>query len=330
MEVAVALDIVWPESRLRRLARVADEHGYDQLWISDHPLGRDPFLALLDLARYVDRIRLGIATINTSARHPAILAASAATLSLYTPGRFWLGLGSSNASLLGPIGLAASQQAQRCRDAVVIIRQLLEEGGSTVSSTLHTTRDARLLLSGVSPVPVLVGTSGGPAMLRVSGQVAHGIIVPAGNLGLYRYVIETFREAYRASGRAAAPYIVLLANVAVATAPDAMIAFMRPRVAQTIAYRAKSGHALPHMGITGEQAQAWADRPETLPDAVVRDAAMIGTPTECLDGLQRFASMGVTQLVLRFPDETTIREFGIHVLPRFRAQRHTESVHGAA
>jgi alkanesulfonate monooxygenase SsuD/methylene tetrahydromethanopterin reductase-like flavin-dependent oxidoreductase (luciferase family) len=324
MEVGIAVDILWPQSRLRCLAKISNEYGYDQLWVSDHPLERDPFLTLLDLAQHADRIRLGIATINPSARHPAILAASAATLSRCTAGRFWLGLGSSNASLLGPIGLAVSQPARRCRDAAIIIRQLLANGCSTFSSPFYMTRDARLLVPPAEPVPLLIGTSGGPAMLRISGEVADGVIIPAGNEGLYRYVIDAFLEAYRASGRTAAPHIVLLANVAVTEERRAAIASLRPLVAQTLAYRAKSGHALPHMGITAEQAHGWAQHPETLPDAIVRDAAMIGTPAECLDGLRRFAAMGVTQLVLRFPDEMTIREFGTHVLPRWRAQRLAE------
>jgi alkanesulfonate monooxygenase SsuD/methylene tetrahydromethanopterin reductase-like flavin-dependent oxidoreductase (luciferase family) len=161
-------------------------------------------------------------------------------------------------------------------------------------------------------------------MLRISGEVADGIIIPAGNEGLYRFVIGAFREAYRASGRTAAPHVVLLANVAVTAEPRAAIAALRPLVAQTLAYRAKSGYALPHMDITAEQARAWVERPDTLPDTIVRDAAMIGTPAECLDGLRRFAAMGVTQLVLRFPDETTIHEFGTHVLPRWREQALAE------
>src|SRR5262245_20265419 len=188
MEVALALDVLWPRERLRRLARLAGEHGYDQIWVSDHPLGPDPFLTLLDLADSArHHVKLGIATINPQARHPAVLAASAATLSHCTSGRFWLGLGSSNASLLNPIGLEADRQARRCREAVLIIRQLLEQGTSTTLSELFSTRDARLRFPHVGPVPVLVGTSGGPAMLRISGEVAHGIIIPAGTLSLYTY-----------------------------------------------------------------------------------------------------------------------------------------------
>jgi alkanesulfonate monooxygenase SsuD/methylene tetrahydromethanopterin reductase-like flavin-dependent oxidoreductase (luciferase family) len=325
MEVGVALDILWPQSRLRRLAEVTDEHGYAHLWLSDHPLARDPFLSVLDLARSITRMRFGIATINASARHPAILAASAATLSRYTSGRFWLGVGSSNASVLAPLGLDTNQQARRCRDAVTIIRQLLEERSSTFASLLYPTRDARFLFSdsGIEPLPVLIGTSGGPAMLRVSGEVAHGIIVPAGNMAFYRYVIDTFREAYRASARSAPPHIVLLANVAVIADSPAALATIRPLIAQTLAYRAKSGHALSHMGITAEQAQSWAECPRALPDAIVRDTATIGTPVECLDRLRQFAAMGVTQLLLRFPDEATIRAFGAHVLPRWREQEPT-------
>ena len=328
MEVAVALDILWPENRIRRLAEVAREHGYDQLWVSDHPLGRDPFLTLLDLARSVDQIKLGIATINPSARHPAVLAASAATLSQCTSGRFWLGIGSSNASLLSPIGLDNRLQARRCRDAVIIIRQLLEKGGSTFSSQLYTTTDARLMFPDLAPVPVLVGTSGGPEMLRISGEVAHGIIIPAGNLALYTYLIDTFREAYHAGGRPERPHIVLLGNVAIAAEPAPAIAAIRPLVAQALSYRARTGHALPHMGITREQALEWTHHPEMIPDSVVRAAAMIGTPAECVDALVRFASLGVTQFALRFPDEETVRQFGTGVLPAFRQRLRGEPVRG--
>jgi alkanesulfonate monooxygenase SsuD/methylene tetrahydromethanopterin reductase-like flavin-dependent oxidoreductase (luciferase family) len=321
MDIGVVFDIRWDWRRIHRLAQIAGEHGYDHIWVSDDPLGRDPFLTLLDIARSIDRIKLGIATVNPSARHPAILAASAATLNHYASRRFCLGLGSSNASLLNPIGLEAEHQARRCHDAVVIIRQLLEEGRSTFSSPLFTTFGARLAFPEVSPVPLLVGTSGGPAMLRISGEVADGIIIPAGNAGLYTYVIDTFRDAYHASRRTAPPHIVLLSNVGVATEPSAAIAAMRPRVAQALAYRAKTPHALRHMGITLEQVQEWKHHPELLPDALIRDAAIVGTPAECVDALIHFATLGVTQLALRFPDETALRQVGASVLPAFRKQR---------
>lgn len=318
MEVGVVLDILWPLERITRLARAADEHGFDQVWLSDHPLGRDPFLTVLHLAPQLRRIRLGIGTINPSARHPAVLAASAASVNHFTGGRFWLGIGSSIPPLLRPIGLEITGQLPRCREAVLIIRQLLEHGRSSLAGEVFATRDARLVFEETAPLPVLVGTSGGPGMLRISGEVAHGIIIPAGNRGFYEYAISGFREAHNAAGRTDPVRIVLNGNIAVADDSATALATIRPLVADSIAHRAENVYSLEHMGITLAQATAWRADPASLPAAVVRDAAIVGTPEECVDGLSRFATWGITQLAIRFPEEETIRAVGTQVLPRLR------------
>src|SRR5262249_50069487 len=160
--VGVLLDILWDWHRIERLARVSDELGYDHLWFNDQPLGRDPFLAFLRLAPTLRRVHLGIATTNASTRHPAVLAASTATLLEFTSTPFWLGLSSSTAALLDPVGLRLEQRARRCREAVLIVRQLLEEGRSNFAGNVFNTTDANLLCpTSKAPVPVLVGASGG-------------------------------------------------------------------------------------------------------------------------------------------------------------------------
>jgi phthiodiolone/phenolphthiodiolone dimycocerosates ketoreductase len=88
-------------------------------------------------------MRLGIGTINPSARHPAVLAASASTLNYMTGGRFWLGIGSSIKPILQPIGLHLTGQVPRCREAIQIIRQLLEKGQSNLAGEIFTTDNAQ-------------------------------------------------------------------------------------------------------------------------------------------------------------------------------------------
>lgn len=323
MEVGVVLDVLWPLERIVTLARAADEEGFDQVWLSDHPLARDPFLVLLHLAATVRRARLGLGTINPSARHPAVLAASAATLNELTGGRFWLGIGSSIRPLLAPIGLSLAGELARCREAVVIIRQLLETGRSSLDGEAFTTRDARLRLEDrTAPLPVLVGTSGGPRMLALSGEVASGIIIPAGNRGYYEYAIGRFRDAHRAAGRTDDVRIILNGNIAVADDRASAIAAIRPLVADSIAHRAENAHSLEHLGITLAQATTWRADPASVPADVVADSAIAGTPDDCVEGLRRFARWGITQLALRFPDEATIRAVGRCVLPPLRNPHH--------
>jgi 5,10-methylenetetrahydromethanopterin reductase len=322
MEVGVVLDVLWPLERIVTLARAADEEGFDQVWLSDHPLGRDPFLVLLHLAGSVRRSRLGLGTINPSARHPAVLAASAATLNHLTGGRFWLGIGSSIRPLLEPVGLSLAGELERCREAVVIVRQLLEDGRSSLAGGTFTTRDARLRFEESAPLPVLVGTSGGPGMLALSGEVASGIIIPAGNRGFYEYAIGRFRDAYRSAGRTDDVRIVLNGNIAVADDRSSALAAIRPLVADSIAHRAENAHSLQHLGITLAQATAWRADPASVPAEVVADAAIAGTADDCVEGLRRFAQRGITQLAIRFPDENTIRAVGRRVLPALRNSHH--------
>ena len=213
VEVGVVLDILWPLERIERLARAADECCFDQVWVSDHPLSHDPFLTLLHLAREAPHVRLGLGTINPSARHPAVIAASAGFLNHLTAGRLSLGIGSSINPLLHPIGMDISGQVTRCREAICIIRDLLERGSSNMAGKMFTTHNATSVFEGVAPLPVLVGASGGPSMLKMSGEVAHGVIIPAGNRGFYEYALASFRDALQESGRRDAGAIVLNATL---------------------------------------------------------------------------------------------------------------------
>jgi 5,10-methylenetetrahydromethanopterin reductase len=319
MQVGVVLDILWPFEQIRRLALAAEESGFDQVWLSDHPLGRDPFLTVLHLAPELPRIGLGIGTVNPSARHPAVLAASAATLNQMIGGRFSLGIGSSIDPLLHPIGLDVAGQVPRCREAIRIIRQLLEEGGSTFAGEMFTTVDARLRFDRGGPLPVLVGASGAPKMLKMSGEEAHGVIIPAGNQAFYRYAVDAFRQSMRDAGRVDEGSVVLNGNMAVHDNSDQALASIKPLVADAIAHRAENKFSLRHMGITLEQAHAWRDDPASLPDPVTRESAIAGTPDECVEGLIDFSRWGITQLALRFPEEATVRAVGNKVLPKLRS-----------
>ncbi len=320
MQIGVVLDILWPFEQIRRLAVAAEEAGFDQVWLSDHPLGLDPFLAARKLAPELPRIRLGIGTVNPSARHPAVLAASAATLNQMTGGRFSLGIGASINPLLHPIGLDVAGQVPRCREAIRIIRQLLEDGGSTFCGEMFSTQDAKLRFDGAGPLPVLVGASGAPKMLRMSGEEAHGVIIPAGNRAFYRYAVDAFLQARQEAGQEGDGAVVLNGNMAVSDDSQSALKSIKPLVADAIAHRAENKFSLRHMGITLEQAHAWRDDPASLPDDVTRESAIAGTPDECVEGLLNFSGWGITQLSLRFPEEATIRAVGKTVLPKLKAR----------
>lgn len=89
----------WPV--LVEAARVAEERGFNTLWIADHLAGDmmgaatmpECFTTLGGLAAATTSIGLGSLVVNVGTRHPGIIANAAATVQQISGGRFTLGLG---------------------------------------------------------------------------------------------------------------------------------------------------------------------------------------------------------------------------------------------
>jgi alkanesulfonate monooxygenase SsuD/methylene tetrahydromethanopterin reductase-like flavin-dependent oxidoreductase (luciferase family) len=85
-----------------RLARLAEEHGLDGLFRSDHytglirsPAGAlDAWATLAGLAAITSRIRLGTLVSPVTFRHPSVLARMAVTVDHISGGRVEVGMGS--------------------------------------------------------------------------------------------------------------------------------------------------------------------------------------------------------------------------------------------
>src|SRR5438045_601172 len=85
-------------------ARLADQQGYDSIWLFDHLMGfrgdhtpdgpLDSFTLMTALGAVTSRVRLAWAMLNLSFRKPAVLAKMLATLDLITHGRVICSVGS--------------------------------------------------------------------------------------------------------------------------------------------------------------------------------------------------------------------------------------------
>lgn len=161
------------------IARLAEDLGYQDLWILDQSFHHDPFLLVAACAEATSSIRLGVAVTNPVTRHPVQIARAAATLGEICDGRFVLGIGAGNRTRVLPaLGLPTDRPARRISEAIDACRLLL--AGEEVSMHGRT-----LALDGVrlesrpsSSVPIFIG-SRGPAILRIAGAKADGAFVEA-------------------------------------------------------------------------------------------------------------------------------------------------------
>jgi len=85
------------KTELIEIARLAEELGYDSIWVPEM-WGRDALSLLTLLALNTKKVKLGTGIVSVFSRTPALLAQTIATLDEISEGRMILGLGTS-----GPI-----------------------------------------------------------------------------------------------------------------------------------------------------------------------------------------------------------------------------------
>src|SRR5215470_1918936 len=85
---------------LEGYGRVAEEAGFESLWVTERYFHEETFSLLGFLAAVTQRLKLGVGVVNPYTRSPALLAMAGATLDRLSGGRFLLGLGRSEKQVI--------------------------------------------------------------------------------------------------------------------------------------------------------------------------------------------------------------------------------------
>nr|WP_166640550.1 LLM class flavin-dependent oxidoreductase [Amycolatopsis sp. SID8362] len=145
--------------------------GFDDVWFPDSQLlWRDVFATAAAAAVGTSRIGLGTAVTNVVTRHPSVVAGAARTVAELAPGRFVLGVGVGNSSVV-PAGLAPSTRSG-LRAGLQVLRTLLAGDEVDFGGVRSRLRDP-------VAVPLHLAASG-PRNLRLAGEVADGAILLSG------------------------------------------------------------------------------------------------------------------------------------------------------
>jgi coenzyme F420-dependent glucose-6-phosphate dehydrogenase len=178
-------------AELLRYGVLAEEHGFDSVFVSDHlqPWRHDgghapaalPWLGALGAA--TSRIVIGTSVLTPSFRyHPAVVAQAFATLGDLFPGRVVLGVGSGEAMNEKPLGIEWPEQKERfarLKEAVDVIQTLWSEDRVDYEGSYYRTEKATIYDKPEHPVPIYIAGAG-PAATRLAGRIADGWITTSG------------------------------------------------------------------------------------------------------------------------------------------------------
>ena len=290
---------------LREYAAIAEDCGYESLWVTERYFHEETFSLLGFLAAATQHIKLGVGVVNPFTRNPALTAMSAATLDRISGGRFLLGLGRSDRWVVQDrMGIPYRNPRANLEETVKTVRTLLS--GQSVTSE---NGQFRLNRVGLATLPVqeklpIYLAAIGPQALRLAGAVADGVLLNAYTPVTYvRYAVEEVRKAAREAGRNPDEVdIACMLVVRPTDDPEGMLASLKPRVVRLLdepyvgeILLDKGGYDPSILPALRDSVKADGGRGAVrlINDEMVDSFYLVGTPQRCAERVAEYRSAGV-------------------------------------
>jgi F420-dependent oxidoreductase-like protein len=331
-----------PPANAPELVAEAERAGFDAVFAAES-WGSDAFTPLAWWGSRTERVRLGTSLVQLSARTPTSCAMHALTLDHLSGGRFVLGLGVSGPQVVeGWYGAPFAKPLARTREYVSIVRQVLARDqpvrgdgphyplpyqgpgalglGKPLRSITHPLR---------SDLPIWLGAEG-PRNVALAAEIADGWLSVYYSPRVASMYDEWLEDGFARPGarRSRGDFEVAAScSVVVTDDPAAEYARLKPTVALYL-----GGMGAPGMNFHAEvfRRMGYADvvadigrlflagrREEAVravPDELVADIAIIGTPGQVRTQVDRWARAGVTMLLVGCSDTHQVRAVADAVL----------------
>lgn len=296
----MTIPLAGPLGQQREQIEELESLGYTDVWTAE-AMGHDGFTPLVLASQWAPTLRLGTAIIPAFTRGAALMAQTVATMADVAPGRFAFGIGtSSNVIVENWNGIAFDEPYRRTRDMVRFLRLALT--GEKVTETYDTfeVKGFRLGLAPKEPVPIHIAALR-EGMLRLAGRHGDGAIINWLSAEDVTRVAGIVQDAAGGESRE------IIARLFVIPSEDRELVLTAGRRA-IAAYLNVPVYRAFHewMGRTDAMADHWAlweagDRKGALaeiPESVVDELIISGSPQQCRDHIQRYYDHGVTTAAL--------------------------------
>jgi len=278
------------------LLKALPDWGYTDAWSSE-TAGADAFTPLALAALTEPRLYLGTAIVPVFTRGPALIAQSAASLAALAPGRFSLGLGASSPAIVEQWnGIAFDQPYRRTRDVLRFVRRALDGDKVSADFDTFTVSGFRLEQPPDLPVPILLAALR-PQMLALAGREADGAI-------LNWLAAADVPRCVAAIGN---PASRIVARIFVCPTEDADHARALGR-RLLAAYLSVPAYAEFHRWLgrgprLERMWQLWQDgdraaATQAVPDDLVDELVLHGSPARCREQVRRYVEAGVQTPVI--------------------------------
>jgi probable F420-dependent oxidoreductase len=275
----------------REIVRELVDLGYTDLWSAESG-GYDAFTPLVAAAQWAPELRFGTAIVPVYTRGAHTLASTVASMCQAAPGRFALGIGTSSDVIVERWnGLQFDKPYQRVRDTITFLRASLS--GEKVDEEYETfrVRGFRLGIKVPEQPPILVAALRA-GMLKLAGTKGDGAIIN----WLSADDVKTVVPHVGADKEIVARIFVFPvddAATARAVGKRAIASYLTVPVYAAFHEWLGRGDELQDLWRLWKEGDRKAAA-ESIPDHVVDELLVWGSPEACKDHIARYIENGVT------------------------------------
>jgi alkanesulfonate monooxygenase SsuD/methylene tetrahydromethanopterin reductase-like flavin-dependent oxidoreductase (luciferase family) len=338
------------------LCEVGDRHNWKYAWFTEHHflkeyshISASETLMAWVLARTQNiHVASGIINITPPVNHPARVAERVAMMDLVSNGRFEFGTGrGSSTTEMGGFGITDPEETRDMYDEAIreIVRMWRDEPYSYDGKYFSMPERNVLPKPYVKPHPPLWVAAGNPETFERAARMGIGVICfTGGTPEKMAPLVDTYKK-HIVNAEPVGEYIN--DNIAITTS------FM------CLEDRDEARNYMAHSGNGRQQTLVFhyldtfpkppfvpdwpTEIPDPTPEAIEKGfqsgAAIVGTPDDCAEGIQKWVDIGVDQLIMgpsgsTYPHELlerTVSLFGDEVIPRFdKDPEHSTSKYRSA
>jgi alkanesulfonate monooxygenase SsuD/methylene tetrahydromethanopterin reductase-like flavin-dependent oxidoreductase (luciferase family) len=300
-------------------AKLAEEVGFDSVFLGHHYLARSQFLQPMALAGYLasatSRVQIGFGVLLAPLFNPLELAEDLATLDVLSDGRIIAGFGIGyRRKECDAFNIEWRDRITRMKQYVPILRALWRGESVSASGSFGTLTNAEVLLSPVQPggPPIWLGAFVPAAIRRAAALDAPWLMSPNGSDAELAEWLDLYRTALDEHGFTREREYPLNREGAVGATQEEAVAKVKPYLIEQY-----------------EGYRSWKQAQALDLDAFIRQQCLIGSPEWIAERLDYYESeLGITQVIMRLQymgmsHEVTmeaIAAFGRDVIGSLRAQ----------
>ena len=188
------------------LCRLAEETGFDSVWVSEHHGAADSYLPSLTvmlgaIAAVTKRVELGMGVVLGPFQHPLRFAEDCAVLDQLAHGRLIVGLAPGwREEEFRAFGVPITERVGRNRELVEVCRRAWSEERFSFAGKYFQYDRVAVTPKPARHLPIVLGGFVEKAAAR-AGRIGDGFLASRNQLEKYRALVAAFDEGARAAGR---------------------------------------------------------------------------------------------------------------------------------